>query len=130
MRIAPDLIDEIVAHAREDAPNECCGLIGGRGDVAATVYRAENLFASPRRFEVGGLPKLMGAIEAAGEEMIAMYHSHPRSEAYPSQTDVNLAWGWPGVSWLICSLEGDEPVVRGFDIADSRVEELELETGG
>lgn len=130
MRIARELIDEILAHAREDAPNECCGLVSGREGEALSVRRAPNLFASPRRFEVGDLPRLISEIEDAGEEMVGMYHSHPRSEAYPSQTDINLAWGWPGILWLICSLAGDEPVLRCFEIADSTVEEVELEIAG
>ncbi|MEO8091225.1 MAG: M67 family metallopeptidase [bacterium] len=130
MRIAPELVEEIVAHAREGAPNECCGLVSGREREALSVRRAPNLFASPRRFEVGGLPGLLSEIEADGEEMIGMYHSHPRSEAYPSQTDINLAWGWPGILWLICSLAGDEPEVRCFEITDARVDEVELEIAG
>jgi proteasome lid subunit RPN8/RPN11 len=127
MRIARELIDEIVAHAGEDAPNECCGLLGGDDGAALSVHRAENLFASPMRFEVGDLPRLLGAIEESGEELVALYHSHPRSEAYPSQTDVNLAWGWPGVAWLICSLQDEEPVVRAFTIEDAEVSEVALE---
>jgi proteasome lid subunit RPN8/RPN11 len=130
MRIARELYDEIVAHAGEEAPNECCGLVGGRDGEALSVRRAENLFASPRRFEVGNLPRLISEIEDAGEEMVGMYHSHPRSEAYPSQTDINLAWGWPGILWLICSLAGDEPKIRAFSIADSTVDEVELELVG
>lgn len=122
------LIDEIVAHAREDAPNECCGLVGGRDGVATSVRRAENLFASPMRFEVGDLPRLLREVEESGEELLGMYHSHPRSEAYPSQTDINLAGGWPGTAWLICSLmEPDEPVVRAFTIEGTEVDEISLE---
>ena len=127
MRISQDLIDEIVAHAREDAPNECCGLVGGRDGSAVGVYRAKNLFESPMRFEIDDLQRRLSAIEDAGQELVAMYHSHPRSEAYPSETDRNLAWGWPGVVWVICSLAGSEPVVRAFEIADKEVDEIELE---
>ena len=130
MRIASDLLDEIVAHSREDAPNECCGLVGGRDGAATTIYRARNEFASPTRYNVDpqDLIRIVNAIDGAGEELAAIYHSHTRSEAYPSQTDVNLAANWPDPVYLICSLaEAGAPSVRGFRIRDRRVEEVELD---
>jgi proteasome lid subunit RPN8/RPN11 len=132
MRIPRSLIAEIVAHARDDAPNECCGLMGGRDGNFTSVHRGENAFASPMRFEIGNPVPLVRAIEDAGEEVLGLYHSHPRSEAYPSQTDVNLAQGvnvfFADPLWFICSLESpDEPVVRAFSIRDGDVEEVMLE---
>jgi [CysO sulfur-carrier protein]-S-L-cysteine hydrolase len=128
MRISRALIDEIVAHSRDDAPNECCGLIGGRDGEATTIYRAENEFADPRRFKIADQLKVMKGVEAAGEEVTGIYHSHTKSEAFPSQTDINLAEWWPGVLWFICSLEDSEaPVVRAFAISDGAVDEVELE---
>ncbi len=130
MRIERRLIDEIVAHAREDAPNECCGLVGGSDGAAATIYRTRNEFASPMRFNIHP-SDLFRVVERempeAGEDLVAMYHSHPVSEAAPSQTDINLAEGWPGVVWLICSLADDDaPVVRAFLIEGTSAEEVEL----
>lgn len=128
MRIAESLVEEIVAHARHDVPNECCGLIGGRDGEATSVHRAENLFASPLRFEVANPVALLRAIEDAGEDLAGIYHSHTKSEAYPSQTDVNLAQGWPDPLWFILSLaDPDAPVLRAFAIRDGRVDEVELE---
>jgi proteasome lid subunit RPN8/RPN11 len=131
MRIAAELIDEIVAHAQAEAPNECCGLVGGRNGAATTVYRARNEFASPTRYNVHpqDLIRIVNEIEAGGEELVAIYHSHTRSEAYPSQTDVNLAANWPDPVYLICSLAADEPQVRGFGIRDEAIEEVELVGG-
>jgi [CysO sulfur-carrier protein]-S-L-cysteine hydrolase len=130
MRIAQELLDEIVAHAREEAPNECCGLMGGADGRATSVHRAENLYPSPLRFEVANPVPLLRAIEEAGEELVAIYHSHPRSAAYPSQTDVNMARGWPDPLWVICSLEApDAPVVRAFAIRDDQVDEVAVEVG-
>lgn len=127
LRIARHLLDEVIAHAREEAPNECCGLIGGAGGRATSVHRGENLYASPLRFEVANPVPLLRAIEEAGEELVAIYHSHTRSAAYPSQTDVNMARGWPDPLWMICSLErSEEPVVRAFRIRDDEVSEAEL----
>ncbi len=130
MRLPGAVKDEIVAHSREDAPNECCGLIGGRDGEATTVYRARNAFASPTRYHVddGDLFRIVEReIPAAGEDLVGIYHSHLVSEAYPSQTDINLADGWPDPLYLICSLaDPDEPVLRAFAIRGGEVEEAEL----
>src|SRR3954451_9164852 len=102
MQIAPALIEQITEHARGEAPNECCGVVAGRDGVAGAAHPLENLAASPFRFEVDGLAlhTLLTGIEDSGAELGAIYHSHTRSEAYPSQTDINFAAGWPGVEWL------------------------------
>jgi len=127
-------------HAREDAPNECCGLIGGVDGEARTLYRARNAEASPLRYQLhpNDQIRIMGEIEEAGEELAAIYHSHTASAAYPSQTDINLALvevgseriqQFPGTIYLIASLaEGEEPL-RGFDIGADDVREVELELG-
>jgi proteasome lid subunit RPN8/RPN11 len=128
MRIARSLIDEIVAHAREDMPNECCGMIGGVDGEAHTIYRATNAEASPLRYSIDAQEqfRLMKEIEEAGEELAAIYHSHTKSGAYPSQTDVNLA-GWPDAVYLIASLADPEaPNVRAFWIRDGRIEDAVL----
>ena len=130
MRISRDMLDEIVAHSREEAPNECCGLIGGTDGDATTLYRARNELESPLRYNVDprDLLRITGEIEDRGEELAGIYHSHTRSEAYPSQTDVNLATNWPDPLYLICSLaDPHRPVVRAFTIRDGRVEESALE---
>lgn len=128
MRVARQLLDEIVAHAREEAPNECCGLVGGSDGRAGTVYRARNEFESPLRYNVHpqDLLQITNEIDDRGEELAAIYHSHTGSEAYPSQTDINLAANWPDPVYLICSLASPEPEVRGFAIRDRAVEEVEL----
>lgn len=129
METTREVLEEIIAHAREDRPNECCGLIGGRDGVAVTAYRARNTFESPMRFEIhpGDQFRIQEQeMPAAGEELVAMYHSHPVSEARPSQTDINLAELLPGLIWVICSLAGDEPVVRAWRIEDEAAEEVEL----
>lgn len=129
MRIAQSLIDDIVAHAREDDPNECCGMIGGVDDEARTVYRAENAEASPLRYSIDAKEqfRLMKEIEEAGEELVGIYHSHTKSAAYPSQTDVNLA-GWPDAVYLIASLaESEAPHVKGFWIRDGNIADAEID---
>jgi [CysO sulfur-carrier protein]-S-L-cysteine hydrolase len=128
MQISRQLIDEMVAHAREDDPNECCGMLGGADGSAATLYRAANAEASPLRYSIdaGEQFRLMREIENAGEDLVGIYHSHTRSAAYPSQTDVNLA-GWPDAVYVIVSLEDpDSPDVRGFWIREGEIADAEL----
>ena len=132
MRISQRLIDEIVAHSRDDMPNECCGLIGGDGSAMTSVHRARNAAATWLRYELHPTDqlKIMNRIEEDGEELVGIYHSHTKSEAFPSQTDINLAENWPDPLYLICSLEHDDaPVVRAFAIHDGAVEEVELDVG-
>ena len=129
MQISRQLIEEMVAHAREDDPNECCGMLGGADGSAATLYRAANAEASPLRYSIdaGEQFRLMGEIEEAGEELVGIYHSHTRSAAYPSQTDVNLA-GWPDAVYVIVSLaDPGAPDVKGFRIRDGEISDAELD---
>jgi len=130
MRISAEMRDEIVAHAREEAPNECCGMIGARDGEATSLYRARNAEASPLRYVVHPQDqfRIMEDMDERGEELGAIYHSHTKSPAYPSQTDINLAEGWPDPLYVICSIaDDDSPELRGFAIRDDRVEEVELD---
>src|ERR671938_2123526 len=115
MRIARALLDEVVAHARADAPNECCGVIAARGGDAVAVHRARNAAASPLRYEMDGMEqyRIQTAIEDAGLELGAIYHSHTRSAPVPSQTDINLAF-YPDALYIIVGLSGDEADVRAY----------------
>ena len=129
MRIPQDLLDAIVEHARLEAPNECCGLIGTKDGAATSVHRMRNLKASPLAFEMHGpdVVRVIDEIEEAGGELGGMYHSHTRTEPYPSQTDRNFAVNWPGLEWLIVGLAGDEASVRSFLIEDGSVREVDVE---
>jgi proteasome lid subunit RPN8/RPN11 len=129
VRIDRELVDEIVAHARADLPNECCGIVSTRNGDAVRVYRARNAVPSPLRFEIDprDLIRIHTEIEGGGLELGSMYHSHVKSPAYPSQTDINFAQNWPGVVWLIVSLaDRDSPDLRGFRINGAEVEEVSL----
>ena len=127
MQLPSELREQILEHARREAPNECCGLIGIRDGVAVSVREAVNQAASPFRFEIGGRD-LMAVydLEDAGEAPGVIYHSHTRSDPYPSQTDINFAANWPGWEWLIVGLAGDEPELRHFRIDGGEVTEVVL----
>jgi proteasome lid subunit RPN8/RPN11 len=134
MKISSGLLDELIAHAEADAPNECCGVVAvdelGLLPRAAKVHRAENMAASPLKFEVDGkeLLGLIEAIEGEGQELGAIYHSHTRTAPKPSQTDINFAVNWPGVEWIIVGLaDGQAPEVRSYLIENGQVREVALE---
>jgi [CysO sulfur-carrier protein]-S-L-cysteine hydrolase len=128
MKIARRLYDEMIAHAREEAPNECCGMVGSSDGHALEVYRATNAEASPLRFRIDPEEQLElhNKIEDAGLDLGAIYHSHTRTAPKPSQTDINFAKLWPGVLWIIVGLEGDEPEVQTWRIENGRVSDAEL----
>jgi len=127
MLIAPDLYAEMIAHAREEAPNECCGMIAVENDRAVRLYRATNAAASPLRYEVEPRDqyRIEMAIDDAGWELGAIYHSHTRSVPFPSQTDINLAFH-PDAVYLIVGVAGEQPDVRAFSIRDGEVRDAEL----
>lgn len=130
MKISRQLIDEMIAHAREDLPNECCGMIGGRDGEATSVVRVENAAASPLRYEMDpqGQYDALKRIEDGGDELIGIYHSHTRSAAYPSQTDVNEARMWPEQAYVIVSLENEAaPDVKAYDLADLKIADVDLD---
>lgn len=119
MRISRELARELVEHAVADLPNECCGMIAGRGDEATRVLRATNAEGSPFMYVMDPREQLriMDEIDEAGDDLLAIYHSHTRSAAYPSRTDVELAF-YPDTLYLIVSIaDRDAPEIRAFRLA-------------
>ncbi len=128
-------IDQMVAHALEDDPNECCGMLAGSGGIATKLYRMTNTAASPYRYNMDPLELLTGERERDdnGWELLVIYHSHTHSPAYPSDTDVRMAtWPdgksiWPGTYYILVSLEDhDNPDVRAYSITDGVITEEEI----
>jgi [CysO sulfur-carrier protein]-S-L-cysteine hydrolase len=137
VRISRQLLDELIAHARAEAPNECVGMIASRNGDAVAVHRAKNALASPLRYDVDSndLHRILSAIDEGGLDLGAIYHSHTRSDPIPSQTDINLAdWGdpprprYPGTLYVIVGLKDPaSPEVRAWSIATGEVSEVQLE---
>ncbi|MFL5819738.1 MAG: Mov34/MPN/PAD-1 family protein [Solirubrobacteraceae bacterium] len=127
MRISRELVEEIVAHARREAPNECCGMVASQDGRAVRVYPATNAAASPLRYQVEPHDqyRIEMAIDDAGLELGAIYHSHTRSAPYPSQTDINLAFH-PDALYVIVGLGAQTPELRAYRIVDGRVADAEL----
>jgi [CysO sulfur-carrier protein]-S-L-cysteine hydrolase len=121
LRIPRQLLEEMIAHAREEAPRECCGVIAAENGRAVAVHRVRNVAINPKSaYFMDAKEQYLAfqAIEDADLELGAIYHSHPRSEPVPSETDINLAKPWPGMRWIIIGLEGAEPEIRTWRIDD------------
>jgi len=119
-----DTWDEIVAHARSDFPFEVCGLLAGRDGQIEQIYRVPNAARSMTYYSMDPQAMLhaFNDMDDHDLELIAIYHSHTHTEAFPSPTDVELAT-YPDAAYLICSLQHDEPHLRAFDIVDGRITE-------
>ena len=134
VQIKQEHVDEMVAHAKADLPNECCGILAGSDNKVIKTYPLLNVAASPYRYEPDPLEffNVDSDIGDNGWDMLAIYHSHTGSEAYPSDTDVRIADGnamlLPDVRYVLISLmDMDNPVVRIFQIGDGAVTEEPLE---
>jgi len=129
MKIPQTIIDEMLAHAREGYPNEVCGLIAGKNGLVSRIFRTTNIDESSISYMMEPAEQFMAfkAMRAEGLELLAIYHSHPTSPAYPSQTDVRLAY-YPEAAYLIASLQNvGAPVIKGFRILDGKITEEMLE---
>lgn len=116
-------VAQLVEHARRCYPAEACGLIAGRTGRATRTYPIRNVERNPRRYRMDAVQqeRARARIRANGEELLALYHSHPRAPAYPSARDVELAC-FPDSAYLIVSLsDPSQPVVRAYRIADGQV---------
>jgi [CysO sulfur-carrier protein]-S-L-cysteine hydrolase len=124
-------IDQLVAQARRDVPNETCGLIGGKDDRALQIYPLRNVDDDPRIRYLAEPLELLHAIrdveEAHDWQVLAIYHSHPATRAYPSPTDVARAF-YPDAVYILISLMNPELAqVRGFQIKEEKISEITLQ---
>ena len=126
---------QIFAYAREAAPAECCGLIGGDSEKASSIYALRNVAANATVAYEAAPEDLFAAqrqMRERGEQLLAIYHSHPRgTEPQPSETDVRLAF-YPQAIYFIITLAGEQPVMRAFKISESegRWEQVEYAITG
>jgi proteasome lid subunit RPN8/RPN11 len=122
------LRDEIVAHARAEAPKEACGLVAGTGSTATRIIRCTNTHPNPvTRYTIDPREQLRAFrdMEAKGEELVAIYHSHPITQPYPSPTDRAEAH-YPDAFYVLVSLRDAEPEIRAYRVRDGWVREVEL----
>jgi proteasome lid subunit RPN8/RPN11 len=123
VKIAQHVIDDVLAHARDEAPNECCGLlIGNRVTIEGSV-RARNREASPTRYLIDPEDHFAAihAARAAGKRVVGAYHSHPASAPQPSESDIAEArWGSDFV-YVIVSLKSPEAEVFAYRLKHGTV---------
>lgn len=128
IRLPRALCEEMLAQCRREYPKEACGMLAGSGGVVRQVYPMRNVDESPISYAMDPLEQLrvMKRMRAQGEELLAIYHSHTASAAYPSPVDVKLAT-YPEVSYVLVSLKDQAaPAVRGFRIQDGTITEHEM----
>ena len=131
LRIRRELVDEIVAHARRDHPDEACGVIAGPegSDSPERFIPMLNAARSPTfyEFDSGDLLKLYREMAANDEVPVVIYHSHTATEAYPSRTDASIA-AEPGAHYVLVSTRDPEvPEFRSYRIVDAEITEEPVE---
>ncbi|MEE9153546.1 MAG: M67 family metallopeptidase [candidate division NC10 bacterium] len=127
-KLARRFAEEMIDHARTEIPNECCGLLAGKDGIILQLYRCDSAEKSPFRYYVD--PKdqirIMRELDQKEWDLIGIYHSHTHTEAYPSKTDLELAF-YPEALYFIVSLQkADAPVIRAFRIVDGEIGEEEV----
>ena len=127
MKIRPDALERIVAHAMDEKPNECCGLLIGTPDLVHEVMRARNLRRSPTKFQVEPADHFAAIrrARAAGLEVVGAYHSHPNGPSGPSETD-RVRLNDPKMVHVIVSLAHGTRTVRAFRFSEGNFSQLEF----
>ena len=129
-------LQTIIEHCRAGLPNEACGMLGGRDGSVARVYPMKNAKPGPDYYEMEPEEqfRVMKDIRDSGLELIALFHSHPYGQAYPSAVDINQAY-WPGtdlphypdaVYIIVSFMDRANPVARGFTIEQGTVNEVPI----
>jgi [CysO sulfur-carrier protein]-S-L-cysteine hydrolase len=123
-----EVLSRMLAHARAEAPRECCGLLAGRDAEISAVWPCANVLASTSAFEIAP-PELIGiskAIRSRGLQLTGIYHSHARGENYPSPADIERAYYPEACYFIISPAASVGRPIRAFRIVDQRVSELEI----
>ena len=128
LELEKQYVDQMIAHSLGDNPNECCGILAGPQGNVVELYRMTNTEHSPYRYNMD--PKELfltyREIEDKKWDLVAIYHSHTHSPAYPSPTDIRLAT-WPEAYYILVSLmEPGNPLVKAYRITEGQVKEEEL----
>lgn len=126
--IKKDLADILIQYCQKEFPNEACGILAGSGEQISKIYEMVNADSSPESFlmDTKEQLKVMKGIRNSGLEMIAIYHSHVASAAYPSSKDLESAF-YPDASYVIVTLKDkNNPGIRSFKIREGKITEEEV----
>ena len=120
--------DDMVAHARTEAPNECCGILAGKDERVIKLYRTTNTEHSPYRYKIDPVQMLAiyEEIQKNKWKLLGVYHSHTHTEAYPSPTDIKSAILPEYLLFIISLSNPDQAVIRVFQIIEGKITETEL----
>ena len=128
VKIKKNIFEQIILHARDEAPLECCGLLTGQNDTISNIRRMKNILNSQVRYAMDpkALFDFFRDLRISGQNHLGIYHSHPSSKPYPSETDVRESF-YPDCPYFIVSLRNPQlPQVRAFQILHSVVQKLEI----
>jgi len=130
VRIPQSIYQRMIEHAQKEWPLECCGILSGKEKTVKKVFELKNSEESPVQYSISPRDQLevFEEMEKESMEMIAIYHSHPHTIPFPSETDVKLAF-YPDISSIIISLkERENPVIKAFQIGKEAIflEEIEV----
>jgi proteasome lid subunit RPN8/RPN11 len=129
IRIRADILEEMTRHARREPEIECCGLLAGRDGVITEIFPTENALASATSYEIAPqiLFHLFRRLREEGLEHLGHYHSHLRSDNFPSARDIAQAY-YPDQAYFIVSPQAGAPhPVRAFLIREGNAQELKIE---
>ena len=132
VRIPQSIYQRMIEHAQKEWPLECCGILSGKEKTVKKVFELKNTEESPVQYSMSPRDqlKVFGEMERDSMEMIAIYHSHPHTIPFPSETDVKLAF-YPDISSIIISLkEHENPVIKAFQIGKEAIYLEEIEVVG
>jgi len=129
VRIPKSIYQRMIEHAQKELPLECCGILSGKEKTVQKAYELQNIEESSIQYSMSPREqlKVFEDMEKESMEMVAIYHSHPHTIPFPSETDVRLAF-YPDVSSIIISLKEEDPVVKAFQIGKEAIylEEIEV----
>jgi len=130
LKIPKAIVEQIIAHARDTYPNESCGILAGRNSVPTHIYQVKNTDSNPRiRYLMDTQEQfwIFKNMRHNALQLAAIYHSHPHTEAYPSPTDVKLAY-YPEAYYILTSLQDPQnPIIHAYRIQDGKITEEQLE---
>lgn len=127
--LSQEQLDKIISHCRSEFPNEACGILSGKDNIVEKVYKMTNIDKSNVSYMMD--PKeqfqVMKEMRNYGNKMVAIYHSHPHSPAFPSAKDVNLAFYSDAVYVIVGLTDNERPEIKAFEIIESKISEVKIE---
>jgi len=126
--LSKDLLARVILHCKSEYPNEACGLLAGEGNIAEKIYKITNIEKSSVSYMMDPEEQFraMKEMRQNRHEMVAIYHSHPHSQAYPSPKDVSLAFYSDQIYLIVGLTDKDRPEVRAFEIVEGDVREVQM----